>query len=130
MSWQAYVDTNLVGSGKVAKAAILGRQGGVWATSAGYDLSAEEQKAILDAFADEKRELVQASGLRLAGAKFFTVQANPGERSIYGKKGGDGYAIVQTKQAILVTEYAMPVQAAESVKIVEALADYMISVGY
>jgi hypothetical protein len=31
-----YVDTNLVGSGKVAKAAILGQQGGVWATSSGF----------------------------------------------------------------------------------------------
>jgi hypothetical protein len=49
---------------------------------------------------------------------------------LFSPSQGDGYAIVQTKQAILVTEYAMPVQAAESVKIVEALADYMISVGY
>jgi hypothetical protein len=32
----AYVDTNLVGSGKIAKAAILGLAGGVWASSAGY----------------------------------------------------------------------------------------------
>jgi len=35
-SFTAYVDTNLVGSGKIAKAAILGQAGGVWASSAGY----------------------------------------------------------------------------------------------
>lgn len=45
-------------------------------------LSAEEQKAVLNAFKDPAA--VQASGLRLAGNKFFTLQAN--ERSIYLKK--------------------------------------------
>ena len=29
MSWQSYVDTNLVGTGKVSRAAILGLKGGV-----------------------------------------------------------------------------------------------------
>jgi profilin len=33
MSWQAYVDDNLVGTGKVAKAAIFGLNGSLWATS-------------------------------------------------------------------------------------------------
>lgn len=38
MSRAAYVDTNLLGSGKVSKAAILGQQGGVWASSTGYNV--------------------------------------------------------------------------------------------
>ncbi|KAJ7705607.1 profilin [Mycena rosella] len=126
MSWQAYVDTNLVGSGKISKAAILGKQGGVWAASAGYTLSAEEQKAVIGAFSNV--ESVQASGLKLAGVKFFTVQIT--DNSIYGKKGGDGYVIVQTTQAILVAEYAAPVQAPEAVKVAEGLADYLRSVNY
>ncbi|KAJ7472452.1 profilin [Mycena galericulata] len=126
MSWQAYVDTNLVGSGKISKAAILGQQGGVWATSAGYSLSAEEQKAILAALTN--KEAVQASGLKLAGVKFFTVQVT--ERSVYGKKGGDGYIITFTKQAVLVAEYTAPIQAPEATLVVEGLADYLIGVGY
>ncbi|KAJ7182837.1 profilin [Mycena crocata] len=126
MSWQAYVDTNLVGSDKISKAAILGKAGGVWAASPGYELSAEEQKAVIGAFGN--LEAVQTSGLRLAGVKFFTTQAT--SRSIYGKKGGDGYVIVQTTQAILVAEYAAPVQAPEAVKVAEGLADYLISVSY
>lgn len=36
----ADVDTNLLGTGKVNKAAILGQAGGVWATSPGYDVRA------------------------------------------------------------------------------------------
>lgn len=35
----AYVDDQLLKSGKVARGAILGQQGGVWATSAGFAVS-------------------------------------------------------------------------------------------
>ena len=39
MSWQAYVDTNLLGTGKVQRAAIFGHDGSCWATSAGFSVS-------------------------------------------------------------------------------------------
>ncbi|PFH49481.1 hypothetical protein AMATHDRAFT_63180 [Amanita thiersii Skay4041] len=126
MSWQAYVDTNLVGSGKVSKAAILGLKGGVWATSAGFTLSPEEQKALLTAHTNEAQ--TQASGLKLAGEKYFTLSVNP--RSIYLKKQADGAVIVKTKQAILVAVYLAPIQAPEATPVVENLADYLISVQY
>jgi profilin len=126
MSWQVYVDTNLLGTGKVHRAAILGQKGGVWATSAGYTLSTEEQRAAIAAF--NNPEQAQASGVRLAGQKFFTLQCNP--RSLYGKKQADGCVLVKTKQAILVAEYVAPIQAAEATPVVEGLADYLISVGY
>ncbi|KAK7023134.1 profilin [Favolaschia claudopus] len=126
MSWQSYVDTNLVASGKISRAAILGKQGGVWATSAGYTLSPDEQKAILGAFND--LDSVRGSGLHLAGVKYFTTKAD--ERSIYGKKGSDGYVIVPTKQAIIVAEYSAPTQAPEAVGVAEPLADYLIGVDY
>lgn len=32
----AYVDSNLIGTGKINKAAIIGLAGGVWASSPGY----------------------------------------------------------------------------------------------
>lgn len=38
MSWQAYVDTNLVGTGNVAQAAICGLEGGIWAISPGFQV--------------------------------------------------------------------------------------------
>jgi len=126
MSWQAYVDTNLIGSGKVSKAAIIGLKGGVWATSAGFTLTLEEQKAILNGFIHS--DAVLASGIRLHGEKFFVVRADG--RSIYGKKTADGAVLVKTKQAVIVTEYLAPIQAAESTPVVEGLADYLISVGY
>lgn len=38
MSWQAYVDTNLVGTKKILKAAIYGHDGSLWATSQGFNV--------------------------------------------------------------------------------------------
>ncbi|KAI0691432.1 profilin [Cytidiella melzeri] len=126
MSWQTYVDSNLVGSGKVAKAAIVGAQGGVWASTAGFNLSSEEQKVITTLHASP--DTAQANGIRLAGQKYFTIEANP--RSIYGKKQADGCILVKTKQAILVAIYEGPTQAGEATPVVEGLADYLIGVGY
>lgn len=124
--WQAYVDDNLLGSGKVSKAAILGQQGGVRAASTGYTLSPEEQQAIIDGY--KHPEHIQASGLRLAGQKFFTLQVV--ERSIYLARGAEGAILVKTEQAILVAEYLAPVRRPEAVSVVEGLADHLISIGY
>ncbi|KAH8828111.1 profilin [Flagelloscypha sp. PMI_526] len=126
MSWQTYVDSNLLGTGKIAKAAILGLQGGVWAASTGYTLAPEEQNAAINAFKSPDEAL--ANGIRAAGQKFFTLQAT--DRSVYGKKAADGIVLVKTKQAVLVAEYTAPIQAGEATPIVEGLADYLIGVGY
>ncbi|PPQ85120.1 hypothetical protein CVT25_004220 [Psilocybe cyanescens] len=126
MSWQTYVDSNLLGTGKVAKAAIIGLAGGVWASSPGFTISPEEQKAIIAGFGTP--DAIQASGVRLAGQKFFTLSVV--DRTIQAKKGADGAVIVKTKQAVLIAEYTGPIQAPEVTPTVEGLADYLISVGY
>lgn len=36
MSWQQYVDNNLLGTNQVSQAAIYGLNGAVWASSAGF----------------------------------------------------------------------------------------------
>ncbi|KJA14205.1 hypothetical protein HYPSUDRAFT_49366 [Hypholoma sublateritium FD-334 SS-4] len=126
MSWQAYVDSHLIATGQVAEAAIIGLQGGVWATSKNFTLSTEEQKAIVDGFTNPDQ--IQASGVRLAGQKYFTLSVVG--RTIQAKKAADGAVIVKTKQAILVAVYRAPVQAPEATPIVEKLADYLITAGY
>ncbi|KAJ8508329.1 hypothetical protein ONZ45_g9385 [Pleurotus djamor] len=126
MSWQSYVDTNLVGSGKVTKACILGQQGGVWATSPGFNLAPDEQAFILKAF--DNPENTQANGIRLAGQKYFTLQATPNH--VYGKHQANGCVLVKSKQAILVAVYETPIQQPETASVVEALGEYLTSVGY
>jgi hypothetical protein len=39
MSWQEYVDNNLIGTNQVSQAAIYGLNGAAWATSAGFQVS-------------------------------------------------------------------------------------------
>ncbi|KAF9527266.1 profilin [Crepidotus variabilis] len=126
MSWQTYVDSNLVGSGKVTKAAIIGLQGGLWAKSSGFEPTTEEQNALIAGF--KNPDSLLASGVKLAGTKYFTLSANA--RTIQTKKGADGAIIVKTKQAILVAVYIAPLQAGEVVPVVESLADYLINAGY
>ncbi|KAL1933750.1 hypothetical protein VTP01DRAFT_7840 [Rhizomucor pusillus] len=126
MSWQQYVDSNLVGTGHVSKAAIYGLNGGQWAVSPGFSLSSNEIQELKNGFTNADQ--VQASGVHVNGVKYLTLRAD--DRSIYGKKGADGVCIVKTNQAILVGVYTEGIQPGQCTKVVEGLADYLISVGY
>ena len=67
MSWQAYVDGQLIGTKKIVKAAIHGLDGNVWATSAGFSVAATEATALIGAFKDPSG--IRASGLKVGGVK-------------------------------------------------------------
>uniref|UniRef100_A0A060T3S8 Profilin n=1 Tax=Blastobotrys adeninivorans TaxID=409370 RepID=A0A060T3S8_BLAAD len=126
MSWQAYVD-NLLGSGSVDQAALYSRAGdSVWAKSANFEVSAPEINEIAKGFDDSSQ--LQASGLHVQGQKYFMLRAD--DRSIYGKLNDTGIVAVRTKQALLIAHYSAPTQPGEATKVVEQLADYLISVGY
>ncbi|WVQ82821.1 hypothetical protein IAT38_004953 [Cryptococcus sp. DSM 104549] len=127
MSWQAYVDDQLLATGKVNKAAILGKQGGVWAASSGYNLSQAEQDAVVKTSFSQP-DTVRANGITLSGFKFMCIQAN--EDEVIGRKGERGVFIIPTTQAILVAEYDAPTSAPEASVVVSKLADYLKSVGY
>jgi profilin len=46
MSWQSYVDDQLIGTGHVSKAVITGLDGSIWAVSSGF--SVRELRARVD----------------------------------------------------------------------------------
>ncbi|GAN01452.1 profilin [Mucor ambiguus] len=126
MSWQAYVDSNLIGTGNVSQAAIYGLAGGEWAKSAGFQLQPSEVQEIVNAFSNADQ--VRANGIHVAGVKYLLLRAD--ERSLYGKKNSDGVCIVKTNQAFLVGTYKEGIQPGNCTKVVEGLADYLISVNY
>ncbi|KAG1786933.1 profilin [Suillus plorans] len=133
MSWQAYVDNNLVGTKKVTQAAILGKAGGVWAKSSDITISAEEQKAITAAFTN--KAAVQASGFRIANQKYFFLSSDtygddPDLIVVQGKKQTDGAVLAQTKQAILVVTYIYPQTAQDAGLLVTNLGAYLASQRY
>eukprot|EP00727_Mastigamoeba_balamuthi_P010639 m51a1_g6198 putative profilin i (128) ;mRNA; f:105585-106389 len=122
MSWQAYVDQQLVATGLVSEAAILGLDGNVWAKSANFNLKAGEGAKLASNFKDAAS--VQGSGIFVNGNKYMTLRADG--QSIYGKKAGAGGVVtVKTKQAVLVGVYAEGLQAGSAANVVERLGDYL-----
>ena len=67
MSWQEYVDSTLIGSGKICDAAILGLDGSLWAISSSFQLQESEINALLAAYTNPKP--LQEHGLQIAGDK-------------------------------------------------------------
>jgi profilin len=133
MSWQAYVDSSLVGSGHIDKAAIISAAGdSVWATSSGFTLQPAEMKNIVAIIGENGKgpavDKAFGEGIHIGGERF--VAFNIEGRHIYGRQGRTGVIIVKTAQAILVGHYGENVQAGNATQTVEALADYLIKVGY
>uniref|UniRef100_A0A7S1N2L6 Profilin n=1 Tax=Eutreptiella gymnastica TaxID=73025 RepID=A0A7S1N2L6_9EUGL len=127
MSWQDYVDTNLVGSGHCHYAAIIGVDGGgVWAKSEGWAIEAD-CPAIVEAMTKSPDDLF-AAGLKLGTKKFFTIQAE--NNSFYGKCGTDGLAMACSKQAIVIGYHGEGPTGPNCKIVVEQIRDYLLGVGY
>ena len=126
MAWQPYVDSSLVGSGKICAGAILGHDGSVWASSPSLNLTPEETKKLTSAFLDPTG--IRAEGFRVSGTKYITIMST--EREIYGKAGAWGICCVKTKQAVVVGIYDETTGSGEAAKVVGNLGDYLISVNY
>lgn len=124
MSWQTYVDDNLVGSGKVTAAYIMSAAGdSVWATSPGLILSPSEQKEIVKAFYDPST--FQAEGIYIAGRRYVMVQNDAEEIRFESQKDGGMFA--KTTQAVIVALYSAPIVAGELHEVVSSFAEYLIS---
>ncbi|KAG4303308.1 hypothetical protein PCANB_000352 [Pneumocystis canis] len=131
MSWEEYIDKSLVGTGKFDMAAISSREGNsVWAASSGFDvgsyLGLNELKTLALGFDDPT--LILASGFHLSRRKYITIRAD--DRSIHGKQGSESVYCTRTRKTIIIGHFPKTTQAGEAVKIVEALADYLISAGF
>ncbi|KAI0013123.1 profilin [Xylariaceae sp. FL0662B] len=131
MSWQAYVDSSLVGSGHVDKAAIVSVAGdSVWANSSGFTVQPAEMKtliSILNATGDAI-DKAHADGVYVAGERYVVTRIE--DRSIYGRQGRTGICAVKTKQAVIIAHYGETQVVGNATLTVEALADYLIKVGY
>merc|ERR1712072_808145 len=68
MSWQEYVNTQMVGK-NLKESAIAGTDGNIWAKSTEFDIKPEEVQKLLKNF-DEPSDLA-ATGINLGGQKYF-----------------------------------------------------------
>ncbi|KAH9578832.1 Profilin [Trypanosoma melophagium] len=150
MSWQAYIDDSLIGSGFMHSAAIVGlSDGSYWAYGGTYIPQPEEVAHILKCLDD--LSLVQSSGVTIYGVKFFGLQAGvDGQmKYIFFKKGAAGGCIYTSKQTAIIAVYGNPgdasslqqdlqktgnteavVNPADCNSTVKRIAEYLISLDY
>lgn len=127
MSWQSYVDEQLVGSGHLEHGAIISAaDGGTWAESSGFPFQGSEGAGIVALYKNPAD--VFAKGVTVGGVKYMGIKAD--DRSIYGKKGATGVALAKTSQCILIGYYNEKQQPGNAALAVEKLADYLIDNGY
>ncbi|KAG6330186.1 hypothetical protein ID866_8903 [Astraeus odoratus] len=137
MSWQGdfcsihFVDKGLLEGGIIREAAILGLDGGVWAQSAGCNVSHEEQSAIIKGLKDPPlREI--SIGDRKYRCTMSTLDMIWGTaRCEEGKGGGRGGCLIKkTNKAVIVAEYPPRSTHGDVMAGVEELGEYLIKKGY
>ncbi|CAH0557141.1 unnamed protein product [Brassicogethes aeneus] len=126
MSWQDYVDQQLLATRCVTKAAIAGHDGSVWAKSENFNVSKEEVAKIVQGF--DKQEILTSSGVTLAGNRYIYLSGT--DRVIRAKLGKVGVHCMKTAQAVVVSLYEDPIQPQQAASVVEKLGDYLINCGY
>jgi len=126
MSWQSYVDNQLMGSGMVEKAIIAGHDGTIWAKSDNINPSTDELNKLSSSFSDQSA--LTMSGLVIGGEKFIYLSGS--DRVVRCKKGKSGLHAMKTQQAVLVAVFTEPVQHPHVASIVESLGDYLIGLQY
>ena len=130
MSWQAYVDSFLVGAGKGHGGCIIGLQGGVWAASANCTPTPQESVTIGTTVASNISGL-QASGVTINGQKFMITRVDADEGTAMGKKGAEGISIYRTNQAVIIGYFAdASVSAGQNSDATFKCAKYLMDAGY
>ncbi|KAK4305232.1 hypothetical protein Pmani_011963 [Petrolisthes manimaculis] len=69
MSWQNYVDQQLVGSGHIVKAVIAGHDGTLWAKSNNIEPSKDELVKLSTSFGEQSN--LAMSGVHMGGEKYI-----------------------------------------------------------
>ena len=125
MSWQDYVDKQLVGTGLVKKAAIIGLDGAIWAKSSAFDLQAAEAKTFAANYS--KVSYFSANGIVLGKTKLIFLSGT--DRVLRAKKNKEGLHCMQTNTAIIIAMYEEPATPQQVANVVEKLGDYLIQYG-
>lgn len=126
MSWQDYVDKQLLASRCVTKACIAGHDGNVWAKSDGFEVSKDEVLKLVKGF--EQQDILHSSGVTLAGSRYIYLSGT--DQVIRAKLGKVGVHCMKTSQAVVIALYEDPIQPQQAASVVEKLGDYLLQCGY
>jgi profilin len=126
MSWQSYIDDQLMNTSFVKNAVIAGHDGNIWAASQGFNVTADELKTLLKNY--ESQDVLAMNGTHLNGNKYMFL--SKADRVLRFKKGTSGVHCIKTVQALIVCCYAEPTVPEQCASVTEKLGEYLISVGY
>merc|ERR1712037_531172 len=74
MSWQSYVDDQLISTNMIKNAVIAGHDGNIWASSSGFNVTATELEVILDRYSSTDQ--LAMNGVTVGGTKYMFLSAN------------------------------------------------------
>eukprot|EP00088_Acartia_fossae_P009251 TRINITY_DN14473_c0_g1_i1.p1 TRINITY_DN14473_c0_g1~~TRINITY_DN14473_c0_g1_i1.p1 ORF type:complete len:127 (-),score=32.78 TRINITY_DN14473_c0_g1_i1:361-741(-) len=126
MSWQSYVDDQLIGTKVVSDAVICGHDGNIWATSPKLKATPQELKKMIDNIGNA--DVLATNGVVLGGIKYMYLSGT--DKVIRAKKEKAGVHIMKTVQAVIVARYEEPIMPEQCATVTEKLGDYLVSVGY
>merc|ERR1739842_202082 len=104
MSWQSYVDDQLISTNMIKNAVIAGHDGNIWASSSGFNVTAAELKVILDRYSSTDQ--LAMNGVTVGGTKYMFLSAN--DRVVRARKGQSGVHCIKTVQALIVASTRSP----------------------
>ena len=122
MSWQAYVDDNLIASGMVTAAGIYDLQGNR-GVLAGFAAQIAEVAAISGHLHADASGLA-ATGLVIAGVKYMFVRGETGEY-VVGKKGNEGVVVYKCNTCLVVAYHNDKIQPGACNMTVGKLVDFL-----
>lgn len=125
MSWDSYRD-NLIASGAVKQASIVGHEGGVWTTSPGLNITTDEVRTLMSGFSNAGA--LQSGGVIIGGSKYMYLQSDDGQ--IQGKKGASGVSIAKAGKCLVIGIYGDGQQPGACRTTVEKIRDYLVNSGY
>ena len=127
MSWQDYVD-NLLASGDVYGAVIVGLDGGLWARSDSLlRISQDEINAVLKSFEPEGYQAIVANGCFLAGEKYMAISGN--QRTVYLRRGSSGAALAKTGSCVIIGVHSDAMVPGNFNSAIGRVADFLIESG-
>jgi len=95
MSWQSYVDDQLLNTKMVTHAVICGHDGNIWAKSADFVVTPEELRSLIGKYADTS--LLAQNGVTIGGKKYMYLSST--DKVIRAKKGTSGVHAIKTTQS-------------------------------
>ncbi|GAB6019448.1 hypothetical protein CHUAL_001027 [Chamberlinius hualienensis] len=126
MSWQEYIDKQLMASKVIKHALIGGRDGRIWAKSDTFNPSQDEIYKLAQGFSNSNS--LQMSGITLDGERYIYLSGD--EKILRAKKGKVGLHCMLTNQAVVLGLYEDPIQPQQCATVVERLGEYLERCGY